>query len=172
MGEAWNLVTDAPAAEKDEVIALVRDLATDEGRARLVAMYEAKLDSAKDDAVFENVEQPESSEPTDTNDPSEAKLPDDTPVRLVDPLPVGRRAFLGATGRVLRFNERIGRYIVELDDGHGTWRLAPRYVARQSVSIPELAVDVQQFDDATRAAVKDLTRLHGVSEVYVNHSTF
>ena len=67
MGEAWNLVTDAPAAEKDGIIALVRDLATDEGRARLVARYEAKLDTAKDDAVFENVEQPDGSEPTDTN---------------------------------------------------------------------------------------------------------
>ena len=75
VGEAWNLVTDAPAAEKDELIALVRDLATDEGRARLVAMYEAKLDGTKDDAIFENVEQTDSSEPTDTNDPSEAKLP-------------------------------------------------------------------------------------------------
>ena len=53
VGEAWDLVTNAPVAEKDGIIALVRDLATDEGRARLVSMYEAKLDNAKDDAVFD-----------------------------------------------------------------------------------------------------------------------
>ena len=88
----------------------------------------------------------------------DAKLAPGTKVRLHL---VDRSELDNIKGVVESFSTSANRYVVQLEDGHGRWKVQPRQLLREGATVDELITEAHGFRDIAHEEVQQLEQIHG-----------